>query len=159
MVIYMIKQFDNFYTIKQLYDEKFKQVPKASGVHIIIRPKNMNINFKKYTTAITEFDGKNMLYDLDIIQEKYLRSDKNVLYIGKAGGRNKLRNRIRQLIRYGYNEGNNHRGGRAIWQIENNRDLLLGYLGCNDPENKEKELLKEYSNNNGVLPVANWKIG
>lgn len=156
----MIKQFDNFHSIKQLYNEKFKQVPKANGVYILIRPRNMKIKFLKDTTAITVFDGKNMLYDLDILYEKYLGSDKNVLYIVKDGERNKLRNRIRQLIRYGYNEVNNHRGGRAIWQIENNRNLLLGLLVCSDPENKEKELLKEYfHNNNGVLPVANWKIG
>ena len=155
----MIKQFDNFYSIKKLYDEKFKQIPKANGVYIIITPKNMNIKFVEDTTALTVFDGKNMLYDLGELKDKYMRSDKNILYMGKAGRRNKLRNRIRQLIRYGYNEVNNHRGGRAIWQIENNRDLLLGYLVCSDPENKEKELLKEYFLNNGVLPVANWKIG
>jgi hypothetical protein len=53
----------------------------------------------------------------------------------------------------------NHRGGRAIWQIENNKDLLIGYFLCNSPESKEKELLKIYKGQYGVLPLANWKIG
>lgn len=56
-------------------------------------------------------------------------------------------------------EANNHRGGRAIWQIENSNDLLVGYLICNNPEEKEKELLIGYLNQFGVLPVGNCKIG
>lgn len=82
------------------------------------------------------------------------------MYIGKAGGDvNRLKQRIRQLIRYGYGKVQNHRGGRAIWQIANNRHLLIRYIECNNPEITETKLLVKYQEKYGVLPVANWQIG
>lgn len=155
----MIEMFHNFCSVKQLNERGFTHILDAKGVYVIIKPENMKINFLPDTTAITGYNGSNMLYDINTLEDKFEKSDKKILYIGKAGGRNKLRKRIKQLIQYGYKEVNNHRGGRAIWQIENNRDLLLGYFVCSNPENMEKELLKEYFNKNGVLPVANRKIG
>lgn len=118
----------------------------------------MNINLLSTTTAITEYKGKSMLYDSIKLNMKYEKSDKVILYIGKAGGNNRLRGRLRQLIRYGYGEADNHRGGRAIWQIRNNKDLILGYFSCNNPESNEKVLLETYGKQYGVLPLANWKI-
>lgn len=101
-----------------------------------------------------------MLYNRDILQAKYENSDQEILYIGKAGGKNnKLRQRIRQYLKYGIKEVNNHRGGRVIWQLENNNKLLIRYLKCDNPEAKEKELLQNHLDAYGVLPVANWKIG
>lgn len=60
------------------------------------------------------------------------------------------------MRRYGYKEAENHRGGRAIWQIENSEELLLGYRSCENPEAKEREMLKEYYEKYGTFPVANW---
>lgn len=79
------------------------------------------------------------------------------MYIGKAGGeRNKLRQRVRQYIRYDFGEVENHRGGRAIWQIDNSKELLLGYCACENSEAKERELLEQYYKKYKTLPVVNW---
>jgi len=155
----MIEFFDCIFSIKQIYEDGFAKIPDAKGIYIVFKPENMHIKFLPFTTALKEYKDKNMLYDVDILNSKYEKSDKLILYIGKAGGTNKLRKRIRQLIRYGYNEVENHRGGRAIWQIEDNRNLFVGYIMCKDPENTEKKLILDYYTKNSVLPVANWKIG
>ena len=82
------------------------------------------------------------------------------MYIGKAGGAmNKLHNRIMQYVKHGYGEAKNHRGGRAIWQIDDNKNLLLGYYVCENPEAEEHRLLVEYFNKYGKLPLANWNVG
>lgn len=119
----------------------------------------MKNQFWKETTVITEYKEKSMLYNIDELLPKFEQSDKEKLYIGKAGGKvNKLKQRIKQFVKYGYGLINNHRGGRAIWQIENNKKLLLGFVECNNPAKKEKELLSEYHQKHGVLPIANRRI-
>lgn len=155
----MIDIFDSIFTIKQIYEDGFEIIPYSAGIYVVFKPENMNINFLPLSTAINKYKEENMLYDVNILNSKYEKSDKLILYIGKAGGKNKLRKRIKQLVRYGYNEVNNHRGGRAIWQIEDNKNLLIGYKMCNYPELTEKNLLLDYCAKNNVLPVGNWKIG
>lgn len=154
----MIQLLENIFLIKSLYDYGFSNIPNEKGVYMVLKPKNIGINILPTTTAIHDYEDKTMLYDTNELNTKYERTDKTVLYIGKAGGNNKLRGRIRQLVRYGYGEADNHRGGRAIWQIENNKDLLIGYFVYNSPESKEKQLLEIYKGQYGVLPLANWKI-
>lgn len=156
----MKEQFGSLYSIRQLYEEGFKSIPKTIGIYMVVKPKDKPITFSANTTAIIEYDGCNLLYNADSLQTKFENSDKEILYVGKAGGRNnRLRQRIKQFVKYGYKEVNNHRGGRAIWQIESNEDLFIRYLECDNPEEKEKEILLAYINKYGILPVANWKIG
>jgi len=167
MIEQIMKDLSELYTVKDLYEGNH-DIPNEIGIYVIIKPKEMAINFLSNTKAITEYNGKNMLYDSNILQSKFEHSDKNILYIGKAARSNKLKGRLKQLVLYGnkeklINNGNrpvvNHRGGRAIWQIENCMGLLVGWMLCGHAGEFEKELLKEYMNKYGVLPVANWKIG
>ncbi|WP_459477058.1 GIY-YIG nuclease family protein [Clostridium saccharoperbutylacetonicum] len=154
----MLNEIKNFYSIEQLYNMNFSCVPKNKGIYIVKKSKEMKIEFSTDTTAIKEYRNKSMLYDIALLKDKFNKSDKEILYIGKAGGKkNKLKQRIKQYIRYGYGEVNNHRGGRAIWQIVDNKTLLLAFIECDNPEKIEKELLEEYENKYKVLPIANWK--
>lgn len=84
---------------------------------------------------------------------------KKYYILEKLEVKNKLKQRIMQYVRYWYGEINNHRVGRAIWQIVNNKNLLLGFIECYNPEKIEKELLERYESKYKVLPVANWKKG
>ena len=86
-----------------------------------------------------------------------LCADKSVLYIGKANGRGGLRQRVRQYIKYGWGAAANHKGGRAVWQVENFPILLLDYEVCEDCEQREHELLAAFKRENGVYPLANWR--
>lgn len=155
----MLLNFEEFtyQTIEALYNDNCSMIPSEKGIYIVIVHDTFNVEFSDQTTAITEFGGKSLLYPIDNLKLKFDKTDEKILYIGKAGGeRNKLRQRIRQYIRYGYKEVQNHRGGRAIWQIYNNRQLLLGYSACENPETKERELLAWFNEKYDTFPVANW---
>lgn len=154
----MLTKIKNFYSIEQLYNTNFSCIPDKKGIYIIKKSKEMKIEFYMDTTAIKEYLNKSMIYDIEALKEKFDKSDKEILYIGKAGGKkNKLKQRIRQYVRYEYGEVNNHSGGRAIWQIVDSKALLLGFIECDNPEEIEKELLEEYENKYKVLPIANWR--
>jgi hypothetical protein len=151
-----LEQF-TYQTIEALYNNGCSLIPNEKGVYMLVVPDTFNVEFSDQTTAITEFDGKSLLYQISSLKIKFEKTDKKILYIGKAGGeRNRLRQRIRQYIRYGYKEVKNHRGGRAVWQINNCKLLLLGYCPFENPEDKERELLENYFERYGTLPVANW---
>lgn len=56
-------------------------------------------------------------YPIESLEAKCVPSS-DILYIGKANGEKGLFQRLRQYMRYGFDAGNNHRGGRAIFQVE-----------------------------------------
>ena len=153
----MYRDILNFCSFEQLNRDGFTSIPNEKGIYMVIVPDGFNVIFTEYTTAISEYKGQNLIYPTEVLSSKFNNSDQKILYIGKAGGNtNKLRQRISQFVRYGYQRASNHRGGRAIWQIKDNKHLLIGYFVFAAPENKERELLQEYANKYGVLPVANW---
>lgn len=49
-----------------------------------------------------------------------------------ANGKKGLRQRLKQYVNYGWNHAANHKGGRAVWQIEDAEFLLLAYEECVD---------------------------
>lgn len=150
-------EFLGFSSFEDLHLNGFGAIPIEKGIYAVIVPDFFDVQFLDHTTAITNYRGRNLLYLAHVLTTKYNSSDRKILYIGKVGGVNGLCQRIRQYVRYGYGEARNHRGGRAIWQIDNNKQLLIGYWICDEPEAKERELLAEYHNRYGTFPVANWR--
>jgi len=149
---------DKMATISELKNS-YKSIPNESGIYFVIKPKDFKVEIMEKTTAITEYKNKSMLFDKNQLVKKFEKSNKIILYIGKADGKkNTLQKRIRQLIEYSYGKAKNHRGGRALWQIKDNKDLLLIYFENTNARNLEKELLKEYKRRFGELPLANWRI-
>ena len=139
--------------LHELHNSNCSVIPDKPGIYFVLAPKDMEIRF--LPTA------KNMhasFYDVNVLQEKYAQcTDKQTLYIGKASGQKGLKQRLRQYMRYGWNEAVNHKGGRAIWQIEGAENLLLSYEICQDADAKEHALLADYKRNNGCYPLANWR--
>jgi hypothetical protein len=67
-----------------------------------------------------------------------------------------LRRRIGELIRYATGKDNKHTGERAIWQIENNKELLIEYTVETNSVEKKKQYIKDYqSRHGGEKPFAN----
>lgn len=60
-------------------------------------------------------------------------------------------------MKYGWNEAVNHKGGRAIWQIEHAENRLLTYEACEEADVREHSLLKEFRDKYDTLPLANWR--
>ncbi|HTA34506.1 MAG TPA: hypothetical protein VK721_13895 [Solirubrobacteraceae bacterium] len=78
------------------------------------------------------------------------------LYIGKAKS---LRQRVGELIEFAAGEPARHWGGRLVWQVEECKDLLLGWRADPDYGALETHLIDEFREHFGRLPFANLRRG
>ena len=53
--------------------------------------------------------------------------------------------------------GNNHRGGRAIFQVKGYENLICRWCVCENCEDKERLLLENFKRKYGTYPIANWR--
>ena len=112
-------------TLAELWDDFCRQkdfedpllVPAKKGVYCIRIPAGMAVTFKG---TIDNHPGA--AYPIESLEAKCVPSS-DILYIGKANGEKGLFQRLRQYMRYGFDAGNNHRGGRAIFQVEGYENL------------------------------------
>lgn len=140
-------------TLQNLYRGECKFVPETAGIYRVLLPEGMPVCF---TAQV--YNRSASLYPTEVLLNKYKKCvDKEVLYIGKADGQKGLRQRLKQYMNYGWNSATNHKGGRAIWQIEHPGLLLLDYEECEDARAREKRLLSEYKDKNDTYPLANWR--
>ena len=140
-------------TLQTLYRSECENIPETSGVYWVLRPVGMPIRFTEQI-----YNRSASLYSAEMLSSKYLNCEnQEVLYIGKADGKKGLRQRLKQYMNYGWNNATNHKGGRAIWQIEDAGLLLLAYEECEDGRIREKQLLADYKAENGCYPLANWR--
>ena len=101
-------------TLAELWDDFCRQkdfedpllVPAKKGVYCICIPAGMEVAFKD---TIDNHPGA--AYPIERLEAKRVLSS-GILYIGKANGEKGLFQRLRQYMRYGFDAGNNHRGGR-----------------------------------------------
>lgn len=140
-------------TLETLYRSSCQGIPDAPGVYWVLAPEGLPIQFEP-----AALNRSAPLYPVDLLMQKYAAcKDKRILYIGKASGKKGLRQRLRQYMKYGWNKAVNHKGGRAIWQIQNAGMLLLTYEPCPDCVEREHQLLRDYRAVNGCYPLANWR--
>jgi len=148
-------RFDQSTTVENLYNTNCAAVPNQEGVYFVRVPEGFTLHIADSTTAITEHGGVPMLYPPERLREQYLLGDRQILYVGKG---RVLNTRIRQLVRYAYGKSTTHRGGRALWQIEGNKQLLVGWVVCPEAAACESNLLHQYLATYGVLPLANRQL-
>lgn len=143
------------YCIKDLINQKCKQVSKDKGVYIVKCPKDMKIVFNDM-----QYNRNIVPYDKNILQNKYsLTNNEEILYIGKAEGKKGLYQRIWQYIKTGCHNGTNHKGGRGIFQINNYENLIIETKSCDNAREEERKLLEKFKKiHNGNLPVANRRL-
>ena len=140
-------------TLQTLYRCGCDCIPEAPGVYWVLRSEGMSIHFTEHT-----YNHSAKLYPVEMLSSKYKDcKDQNILYIGKADGKKGLRQRLKQYMNYGWDKATNHKGGRAIWQIEDTGLLLLAFEECKDARAREKQLLADYKAKNGSYPLANWR--
>lgn len=89
-----------FYSFEEIHENGYSHLPKEKGVYIVVVPESFYIKFLDETTAIKEHEGKPMLYRPYDLMVKYNNSNKKILYIVKDGGKNGIRQRMQQFIRY-----------------------------------------------------------
>lgn len=152
------------YTFKELKTGKINYIPTTSGVYWVSMPETFCMKYREKTDG-PEYGkkGKKMAYSISELNEwgkKYLKPNRggNILYIGKAKN---LQKRIRQYFEFGYNDEKYlvHEGGRAIWQLENNKELIVTYKECQNEQKMETELIDKYILEYGEMPFANQRRG
>lgn len=149
----LYKSHPSISTLEELHHTNCHALPCRPGIYRVLVPEKVPVSFIE-----SPRNSSAESYPSALLEQKYNQcADKSVLYIGKANGRGGLRQRVQQYIKYGWNTAANHKGGRAVWQVENFPILLLEYEVCEDCEQREHELLAAFKRENGVYPLANWR--
>lgn len=138
-------------------------IPQAPGVYVVLGNYPEIPAFLEKGTGPEFHFKKGMLpqpmnYPLKELEKKWVE-DTLIMYIGKTD--ETLRKRISTYIKFGMGKDVAHRGGRAIWQLPDSDNLLIGWKIIDpslNPSQGEKEWLKEFKErHNFRLPFANWK--
>lgn len=94
------------------------QVPSERGVYVVLRTATTTPVILEATTA-----RAGSPYTLDDLTARWVAGTP-VVYIGKAQPVGGLRKRLRQYAR----KGSSHQGGRAIWQLADQDELLVAWV-------------------------------
>lgn len=161
-------------TIENLHNEMYQKLKgKKNGVYFVIAELELLDYIKDETDGKIEYKGKNSSYNkleleenLKKIKTKAIEKNEDwvILYIGKAKRNNNkgLEERIKEYIKWGYREKSRpHSGGRAIWQVSNNKHFKFCWIEIENANYIEKSLHEKYKEQKeyGDLPFANKKTG
>lgn len=153
--------FEGFAKIGDIQHDMSK-IPNDKGIYLIIWSNSAKPKFVVQGTG-GYFKSKNPNVLLAELENNWV-DNTQVIYIGKAGGegvKSTLKSRINEYLKFGQGKAIGHQGGRFIWQIENNQDLIVCWktLKDDEPSDMEKDLIKDFIAQYGKLPFANLKIG
>ncbi|MEG0157162.1 MAG: hypothetical protein RR472_04835 [Anaerovoracaceae bacterium] len=145
-------------SIKSLYEKEvsFDCIPTTGGIYRVYLPEGQALKVRPMEEIQKEY-GDREFDSREELEEKINKlsgateEEQRLLYVGNSGN---LRRRIKQLIKYGYNKGDNHEGGKHIWCIENNKDLIVTFEECENYKERKKEELENYMDRNGSFPFA-----
>lgn len=134
-------------------------VPTGSGVYVVVRPTDEPPSFLTVSPA-GHFKGKDPTVSVADLASRWVPSTR-VVYIGKANlgasGRRGLRKRLDEYREFGAGEPVAHSGGRRIWQLADQADLLVGWLVTDDADATPTEtaMIAAFRAHHGVRPFAN----
>lgn len=153
--------FQGGLNIRELQDTRCRHLPSQQGVYVIVRERPTPPSFLPISVG-GFFKGKNQTVSLAELEGKWVAGTP-VVYIGKAGGGTSsatLKKRLWQYMQFGQGKDIGHWGGRFIWQLEDNKDLIVMWQSTSrDAEAVESELLDTFVSGFGKLPFANVKGG
>lgn len=152
------ESFSGFITVDSLMKNSCSQVPNKKGIYFVIRNSIVSPVFLKESVG-GHFKKKNPTVELMELENKW-NYDSPIIYIGKAGGDSSnatLQSRLQQYIKFGQGIPIGHWGGRYIWQLEDNRQLIICWkiIENEDCRVVEKKLIEEFIIQFGKRPFAN----
>ncbi|WP_428389535.1 hypothetical protein [Mucisphaera sp.] len=152
-----LRSFSLPVTIAELTALNCSQVPKDRGVYLIRKPNEFEPEFLSQSTA-GDLKGKNPSVASTVLRANWI-SEAHVLYIGKAGGKSGLQQRLRQYMNHGAGMPSAHWGGRYIWQLRHASMLLVQWQTTepDDPDHFETDLIGSFKNEHGERPFANLR--
>jgi len=132
-----------------------QQIPREPGVYLIVRLATTPPQYLEHSEA-GRFKGKDPSVSLDVLEGSWAPGA-SIVYIGKAGGRKGLYQRLKQYMDFGAGEPVGHRGGRYIWQLSDHRDLLVCWRAVLDrpARDVERGLIARFAGVHGCRPFAN----
>lgn len=174
-------KFKSFKELKEEIDTygEIISIKNEEGIYRIIIPDDFIINIMDHTDGRFDYkddkpnnpSNKNVYLPEKLIEKRdtilKINPLEKIVYIGKADkGKNKdrgLKTRIFEYMLWGYNVKREkgffvHSGGKAIWQIENNKDLIVTYEYISNPRLVERNELIEFKKKYGEYPLANWRM-
>ena len=142
-------------TLAELYQERYKSLPVDAGVYLVVRDSTDGPSFAQESPA-GWFKQKDPSYPISVVNENWVLGAK-LVYIGKAAGRRGLRQRVCQLIDFGYGKAIGHRGGRALWHLEDFPTFRLSWQVCDATaaDEFESQLIQQFREHHGARPFAN----
>lgn len=160
--------FNNFKSIKENGFEGYLPVDQLMQNHSII-PHNRGVYMVLYLPYDSPdflnkgsggfFKGMDPNVPVNELKDNWV-NDTKVIYIGTAGGGKSaatLNARIKQLVKFGRGKSVGHSGGRFIWQIENNQELIVCWkeTPVDDPNEVRKHLIRGFKKRYRKKPYAN----
>lgn len=134
-------------------------LPPRHGVYVVVRKVGPRPEFLRDSVG-GPHKGKALTADV-VMLERAWRDDAEIVYVGKAGGRLGLRDRLWAYARQGRGSSAGHAGGRFVWQLPASEQLLVGWreTGAFDVGDIEEALLALHIEEFGRRPFANMKDG
>lgn len=155
--IFKHEGYQGFVTVESLMTNECLNVPNEKGIYLMLK----NGVKKEFLTESEggHFKGKNPTVDQSVLDNKWI-NESDIIYIGQAGGGSSgatLKKRLKQYMRFGKGEPVGHWGGRYIWQLKDNRNLIVCWRATpnEDPRLIEKEMIETFESSYGGKPFAN----
>ena len=146
--------FRGFVTFAVLREGGLDLVPQKPGVYVVLRQSQAHPAFLARNPG-GRFKGRDPTVPVPELERKWV-AGVSLVYVGK--GSNLLR-RLRQFAAFGAGRLVGHWGGRYIWQLADDDDLLVGWRPVAEPETEagaEGALVARFkASNEGLLPFAN----
>ncbi|MFJ8806072.1 hypothetical protein [Streptomyces sp. NPDC102490] len=133
-------------------------VPTGHGIYVVIRTDASPPSFLP-TSPAGHLKGRDPSVTADQLGDAWVEGA-TVVYIGKAAGRDGLKQRLADYRRHGTGLLAGHWGGRYIWQLADSDALLVAWRPMveGDPGEAEQCLIDEFKEvHGGALPFANLR--
>ncbi|MEH7237753.1 hypothetical protein [Bacillus sp. JJ1562] len=149
--------FEGYIPVSQLM-HNHSTIPHNKGVYLILYTPDESPEFLSEGSG-GFFKGRDPNVPIEELEDNWV-IDTKVIYIGKAGGGKSsatLNSRINQLLKFGRGKNVGHYGGRIMWQLENNNDLIICWkeLPVEDPNEVKNHLIRGFKKRYRKRPFAN----
>ncbi|MFD9591962.1 hypothetical protein ACFWA9_04280 [Kitasatospora sp. NPDC059973] len=137
----------------------YSAVPADEGVYVVLRPATSRPVFLPRSPA-GHRKGRDPSATAATLNRAWVPGAQ-VVYVGKAAGRQGLSKRLNAYRRQGQGRNAGHGGGEYVWQLADSDTLLVAWrAGAEPPAGRaEAELIAEFTAVHGALPFANRNRG
>jgi hypothetical protein len=135
-------------------------VPDREGVYVVFRDADDLPVFLERSAA-GRFKGKDPSVGVARLRTEWVDGT-GIMYVGRARAGKRgftLNKRLDEYRRFGAGNPVAHWGGRLIWQLADQRELLVGWRACAHPADVEHDMIEEFRDMHGKLPFANLRRG